>query len=155
MVNFLEFFRYLHNPYDRVTYIGGYYESHQDTAAHAIVYPFGDAQMKWLTDDNIPKSASNSCDIPFYHITGAAQSRWPDGYRHQLDEREETHHDGHGAQEHLNDDVSIITSAVIVTLKSLSLLLQHWLPSDMKSLTSIIADYLSSIGQWEVEVCFA
>jgi hypothetical protein len=135
----------------------------KDAMAHAIVLPFGAREFQWLLD-HTPKQGSNdpspadrdkdeenpnqkypsgsiqSCGIPFYHI---GDGQWPIGGK--IHHHKDWCHPSNG-NHHDNcfGDSLFITSAVIVTLKSISQIIESYLPSHMRILTSIISGYLSS-----------
>jgi hypothetical protein len=147
------------------------YVSDPKVNAHAIVYPFGDEEYRWLLDtasdddhghscfmtgnNDIPPllhvaSKSNhtlqSCQIPFYHI---GNGLYPGGRSYRMNDHCRVNHNT-AENTQCYGDALFITSAVIVTLKSLPQLIEDYLPTHMKPLTSLISSYLPSIENMNV-----
>jgi hypothetical protein len=71
----------------------------------------------------------------------------------QVDEHQESHQTNndnlsYGVGKHLNDNAMFISRAVIVKLRDLSEVLQSFVPSHMRLLTSIISSYLPPLDKW-------
>jgi hypothetical protein len=122
-----------------------------ETYASATLYPFDDTEMKGSLSNRSWKTGAEgaipSCQIPFYHLPIKNQDDSHRMWRTKNAERSCINREG----------ALIISSAVIITLKSMTLLLHQWLPSStitngISILISIIADYLPPLHLWKDEV---
>jgi hypothetical protein len=124
----------------------------REVATRSIVYPFGTHEHRFLDDNDTPAAAIDdeselkSCRIPFYHI---GDGLYPGGQLFRLNSTAWTSYEKE-AQINLRDSGLFVTSAVIVTLKSLGQLIKDCVPHHMTAVISLICNYLPSIENWNV-----